>query len=71
MNPVLGKLPTNGTFAALGAGNSVGKRVTDTYRQIGWVSVLSVPVGKQGTDGKTRTGVGFAPFVGMSLRIKG
>ncbi len=71
MNPVLGKLPTNGTFAALGAGNSVGKRVTDTYRQIGWVSVLSVPVGKQGTDGKSLSGIGFEPLVGMSVRFEG
>ena len=71
MTTVLGKLPTNRTSVAPGAGDSVGKGVTDTYRQMGWVSVLSVPVGKVGTDGKTSAGIGFAPFVGMSVWFKG
>ncbi len=71
MTTVLGKLPTNRTSAALGAGDSVGKGVTDTYRQMGWVSVLSVPVGKWGTDAKSLSGIGFEPLVGMSVRFEG
>ena len=55
--------------AAPGAGDSVGKPLTDAYRHILQPSVLSVPVGKRGTDAISRASIGRRPLVGVSVRF--